>query len=193
MKGKRVRGWRMVSIGGRGTFLRPDVWGKLKISLAAWRESIAADTPLSQGARCWSSKRLLTANYASCDVCSTPLHKPSFHAFTPLATPARERKLSRSWDQTSNQMLAVTHRWWLMAYILWPREERRTESKLQMGVFNSLQNHSNMCWEDQASSPCSCSPTTGLAGNYRVERWKLHSIWKVRLSRFSSLPGKLTN
>ncbi len=78
-KGVRRRGWSMVSIGGEeGTFLRPDVGGKLKIS-PAFLEGVQRSwhTPLSQGARCWSSKRSLTANYASCDVCSTPLHAPA--------------------------------------------------------------------------------------------------------------------
>lgn len=42
---ERGRGaWSMVSIGGGGAFLRPDVGGKLKISLAAWRGSKEADT-----------------------------------------------------------------------------------------------------------------------------------------------------
>ena len=115
---ERGRGaWSMVSIGGAsgggGTFLRPDVGGKLKISLAAWRGSKEADTH--------RSVRELAADPVSAH--SRPIMlpvmcvQPPFHAppppclpaFTPLATPARERKLSKSRDQTSNQTLAVTH------------------------------------------------------------------------------------
>lgn len=48
-----------------------------------------------------------------------------------------------------------------------------------------------MCWEDQASPCVRAAQQPPLAGNYGVERWKLHSIKKARLSRFSSLPGKI--
>lgn len=46
---ERERGWRICRWGGGGwgTFLRPYVGGKLKISMAAWRGSREADTQRS--------------------------------------------------------------------------------------------------------------------------------------------------
>lgn len=105
----------MVSIGGeRGAFLRPDVGGKLKISPAAWRGSRAADTHCSvrelaaDPVSAHSRPIMLPMMCVQPPLPYTPL-LPCLPAFTPLATPARERKLSKGWDQTSNQTLAVTH------------------------------------------------------------------------------------
>lgn len=109
----------MVSIdaeggGGRraaGTFLGSDVGGKLKISRAAWRGSRAADTH--------HSVRELAADSVSAHsrpimlpvmcVQPPPTHTPPPYLYPSSNTTAKERRLSKSRDQTSNQTLAVTH------------------------------------------------------------------------------------
>lgn len=184
---ERERGWSMVSIGGGGgTFLVPDVWGKLKISPAAWRGSRTADTH--------RSVRELAADPVSAH--SRPIMLPVMCVQPPYNTPAtlppclypssnisqREKAVKGPGSNLQSNAGCHTPRWWLMAYILWPREERRTESELQMGVFNSLQ---STCVDKTRHPPCvHAAQQLAMAGNYGVEWWKLHSIKKVRLSRF---------
>lgn len=105
-------GYGIYRWGGRGAFLRPDAGGKLKISPASWRGSRAADTHCSvrdlaaDPVSTHSRPIMLPVKCAQPPCASLP---PCLPTFTPLARPARERRLSKSWDQTSNQTLAVTH------------------------------------------------------------------------------------
>lgn len=169
-------GYGIYRWGGRGAFLRPDVGGKLKISPASWRGSRAADTHCSV--------RDLAADPVSTH--SRPIMLPVKCAQPPLHIPAtlppylypssntsqREKAVKELGSNLQSNAGCHTPRWWLMAYILWPREERRTESKLQMGVFNSLQS-TVTCVEKTRHLPCACAAhQLALARNYSVERWK---------------------
>lgn len=127
----------------------------------------------------------------------TPLthtHKcPLPHLYPWSNSSQREKAVRKSGSNLQYNTGCHTPRWWLMAYILWPREERRAESELQMGVLNSLRSTAT-CVEKTKHPPefaqlgsWQCYAITPLKDESQVFlESKTVKFWGVFL-----LPGKL--